>query len=141
MRLKSWSKGESPVMTVSSTYSPVPSCFAVEAQPSAVSMSRAPASVAHLRAILVMLFILIETPRRHRVDLQTPQQEQDDHDYQHDADNSTGTIAPTAGMWPNGQDSDKHQDHDNKQNGAKTHDLLPCSSTVRAHQLRWASSD
>jgi hypothetical protein len=63
------------VMTVSSTYSPVPSYVRVEAQPSAMATNRMPASVANLRVMFFMSFPLNEIPRRHCAGLQTPHQE------------------------------------------------------------------
>jgi hypothetical protein len=49
---------------------------------------------------------------RHGAVLQAPHQEQDDHDYQHDTDDSTGAVTPAARVRPRGQDADEHQDHD-----------------------------
>src|SRR5689334_20577648 len=43
------------VMTVSSTYSPVPACLVVEAQPNALAMRRIPTADASLRVMLVMI--------------------------------------------------------------------------------------
>jgi hypothetical protein len=56
--------------------------------------------------------------------LQASQQEQDDQDYDNDAYDATGTVAPAASVRPRGQDADKDQYQDDQQNGAKTHDLL-----------------
>ena len=64
------------VMTVSSMYSPVPSCFAVEAQPSAIATNRMPIRVASLRVMSVMRLPLSEMLRGHRARLQPSHQVQ-----------------------------------------------------------------
>ena len=81
-----------PVMTVLSADSPVPSCFAVEAQPSAVAMSSTPARarVADLRVTLVLVFHCVKhfavTAR----------------DYKRPIKNSTITISNTTPTIPLG---------------------------------------
>jgi hypothetical protein len=71
-----------------------------------------------------MRFPLSETLPRHGGDLQPSHEEQDEHNDQYDTDDATGTVTPALGMRPGGQDANEHQDEDDQQNGAKTHDLL-----------------
>jgi hypothetical protein len=85
------------------------------------------ASVVHLRVMMFMFFPLAEIHCRHCGELQSPQEEQDKDDDQYDTDDATGTVAPALGVRPRGQDANEHQDEDDQQNGAKTHDLLLCS--------------
>src|SRR5450631_3107696 len=88
--------------------------------------NRMPTRIATLQAMLFMLLPLSETALRHHgAGLQAPHQEQNDHDQQHYTNDATGTVPPTAGVRPDGQDADECQDHNNQQNGAKAHDLYP----------------
>jgi len=66
-----------------------------------------------------MPFPLNETLCIHEAGLQAPHDEQDDQDQQHDTDDSTGTVPPTVGVRPDGQDADERQDRNYQQNGAK----------------------
>jgi hypothetical protein len=87
-------------------------------------MRTTPANVAHLRVMMFIYFPLGETHCRHCGESQSPHEKQDEHDDQNDTDDATGTVAPALGVRPGGQDADEHQDEDDQQNGAKTHDLL-----------------
>src|SRR5664279_1059238 len=122
------------VMTVSSTYSPVPSCLAVDAQPSAIVTNRMPANVANLRVMLVTLLPSNELLRHHGAELQASHEEQDDHDQQHDADDPAGTVAPAARMRPRGNDADEYEDQDNQQDGAYAHGS--CSFSCASSSFR-----
>ena len=120
------------VMTVSSTYSPVPSCFVVEAQPSAKATNRFASYVCHVLSLRKIF-------RRHCAELHASHQKQDEYDYQCDIDDSNGSVALTASVRPSRQQrADEKQDQDNQQNGVKANDFLPLltASASRARPQR-----
>src|SRR5271156_1288463 len=78
------------------------------------------------KGVLTMVFLF--RVRANARFLQAPEQEQDEHNDEDDADQSAGTITPGTCVGPRWEDAKKNQNQDDQQNGAKTHDLLLCIS-------------